>query len=155
MLIIKDQDNKSVPICNNLAANQWVDYWYYYAVGVNVFPRVDKTPIIKYKQYRNKRISEELFNDWKDSGKFNENMCCMVGKLSGHTETLQYARKGLYLNFADFDNELAIREFCNWKGQQFTLEQVAKIVFVVQHSDDPTHAHVYWIASKPMTKAKT
>ncbi len=75
----------------------------------------------------------------------------MIGKLSGHTEILQYARKGLYLNFGDFDNELAIRELCNWKGKQFTLEQLAKIVYVVQHKDS-THCHIYWISSKPMAK---
>ena len=51
-----------------------------------------------------------------------------------------------------FDNELAIKEFCNYKGRQFTLEEMAKIVYVVQHSDDQTHCHVYWLASKPMAK---
>ena len=145
-------DFNSIPVTTSpIDLNQWVDYWFY-QVGVNPLPRVEKRPIIKYKEYKNKRIPEELVNQWKEQGKFNENMCVMIGKLSGHTEILQYVRKGLYLNFADFDNELAIKEFCNWKGRQFTLEQVAKIVFVVQHSDDRSHCHVYWISSRPMAK---
>jgi hypothetical protein len=131
--------------------NDSASYWYY-EVEVNVIPRIGKIPIIPYKQYRNKRIPEELFNQWENEGRFNHNMCVMIGKLSGHTEILQYARKGLYLNFADFDNELAIREFCNWKGKQFTLEQISNIVYVVQHSDDSTHAHVYWLSSKSLPK---
>ena len=76
----------------------------------------------------------------------------MIGKLSGHTESLNHAREGLYLNFCDFDNELAIKEFCNYKGHQFTLEEMAKIVYVVQHSDDKSHCHIYWLASSPMPK---
>ena len=125
------------PIKDNLSpctANQWADDWFYNK-GTNTFPRNGKKSIIKYIQYRNKRIPEELFNEWKAQSKFNENMCIMIRKLSGHTETLNYARDGLYLNFADFDNELAIKEFCNYKGRQFTSEQMAKVVYVVQHRD--------------------
>jgi hypothetical protein len=131
--------------------NDWASYWFY-PVGVNPFPRFGKIPIVKYKEYRNKRIPDELFNEWIGQGKFNDNMCVMIGKITGHTDTLNYARKGLYLNFCDFDNELAIQEFCRYRDRQFTLEEMAKIVFVVQHSDDLTHAHVYWISSKPMPK---
>ena len=58
----------------------------------------------------------------------------------------------LYLNFADLDNQLAIDEFCTYKGKQFTIDEMAKIVFLVQHSDDPTHCHVYWLASKALAK---
>ena len=76
----------------------------------------------------------------------------MIGKLSAQTELLRYARKGLFLNFADLDNQLAIDEFCEYKGHQFTLEQMSEIVYVVQHSDDKTHCHIYWISSKPMSK---
>jgi hypothetical protein len=75
----------------------------------------------------------------------------MIGKLTGHTSTLNYARKGSYLNFADFDNQLAIDEFCTYKGHKFTLQEMAKIVFIVQHSDK-THCHFYWISSNPMPK---
>ena len=135
---------------NPKTPNDWARYWYY-TVGVNPIPRIGKIPIIKYKEYRNKRIPNELFNEWIDQGKFNENMCCIIGKLSGPTDTLNYVRKGLYLNFCDFDNELAIKEFCNWKGKQFTIEEISKIVYVVQHSDS-THCHIYWLSSKPMPK---
>ena len=78
-------------------------------------------------------------------------MCVMIGKITGHTDTLNYARKGLCLNFCDFDNELAIKEFCRYRDRQFTLEEMAKICFVVQHSDS-THCHIYWLASKPLPK---
>ena len=134
----------------SLTTNEWASDWFYFK-GANTIPRNGKIPIIKYKEYRNKRIEQELFNDWIESGKFN-NLCCMIGKLSGHTSILNYARKGLYLNFADFDNELAIKEFCEYKGRQFTLQQMAEVCYIVQHSDDPTHCHVYWISSKPMSK---
>ena len=97
-------------------------------------------------------MPEPEFIDRKNQGQYNHNMCIMIGRLSGHTEILQYVRKGLYLNFADFDNDLACREFCNYKGQQFTLQEMAQICFIVQHSDDPTHCHIYWIASSPMAK---
>ena len=144
-------DFNSIPVTTStIDVNQWVDYWFY-QVGVNPIPRDGKIPIIKFKQYRNKRLPSELFNQWEQEGKFNKNMCCMVGKLSGHTELLSYARKGLYLNFADFDNQLAIDEFCTYKGRKFSLEDMAKIVYVVQHSDK-SHCHVYWIASRPMAK---
>ena len=141
-------------ILSPCTANPWPDFWYY-DVGVNPFGRNGKIPVVKYSQYRGKLISEDEFNDSKTQGKFNHNMCIMIGGLSGHTETLQYARKGLYLNFADFDNELACREFCNYNGQQYTLEEVARTTFIVQHSDDKTHAHVYWLASKTNGQAKT
>ena len=145
-------DFNSIPVTTStIDVNQWVDYWFY-QVGVNPLPRVEKRPIIKYKEYKNKRIPEELVNQWKSEDKFNTNMCIMVGKISGHTDTLNYARKCLYLNFADLDNQLAIDEFCTYKGKQFTIDEMAKIVFLVQHSDDPTHCHVYWLASKALAK---
>ena len=131
----------------------WLDSWYYH-YGVNPFGRNGKIPVVKYGKYRGKLISEDEFNDSKTQGQFNHNMCIMIGGLSGHTELLKYARKGLYLNFADFDNELACREFCNYGGQQYTLEEVARTAFIVQHSDDRTHAHVYWLASKPMARRR-
>jgi hypothetical protein len=134
----------------SIIPSDYPNFWFN-DVGVNTFPRNAKIPIIPYKPYRNKRIPKELFNQWKSEGKFNINMCCMVGKLSGQTSTLNYARRGLYLNFCDFDNELAIKEFCTYKGRQFTLQEMARIVFIVQHSD-LTHCHVYWISSKPMPK---
>ena len=145
-------DFNSIPVTTStIHVNQWVDYWFY-QVGVNPLPRVEKRPIIKYKEYNNKRIPEELLNQWNSEDKFNNNMCIMVGKISGHTDTLNYARKGLYLNFADLDNQLAIDKFCTYKGKQFTIDEMAKIVILVQHSDDPTHCHVYWLASKALAK---
>ena len=133
-----------------LTANQWANHWFYH-VGVNTLPRYGKKAIIKYSPFRNKRIPAELFNHWKDEKKFDLNICVMVGKLSGATEIQNYVRKDLDLNFCDFDNQLAIDEFCNYKGHQFTLEQMAKICYIVQHSDK-SHCHVYWLASKAMAK---
>ena len=131
--------------------NDYPNLWFN-DIGVNTFPRNGKIPIIPYKQFRNKRIPVELFNQWKNEGRFEVNMCCMIGKLSGQTSTLNYARRGLYLNFADFDNDLAIKELCFYKGKQFILEEMARIAYIVQHADDRSHCHVYWISSKPMAK---
>ena len=55
---------------------------------------------------------------------------CNDRQTSGHTELLNCAQKGLYLNFADFDNDLAIKEFCNYNGRQFTLEEMAQVVLL-------------------------
>ena len=131
------------------------NYWAYdwYEKGLNPIPRDGKIPIIKYKMFKNQRLPQYYFDNWVTNDTFNKNnLCIMIGKLTGHTDTLNFARSGLYLNFADFDNELAIKELCCYKDRQFTLRQFSKVVYVVQHFDDPTHCHVYWLASKPMPK---
>jgi hypothetical protein len=143
-------DNKSsVP-----STTDFPDFWFN-EVGGNVFPRDGKIPIIKTKPWRNKRLPAELYNHWKQDGELDKNFCVMVGAISGPTDTLNFARSGLHLNFADFDNLLAIRELCTWKGNKHcTLQEFAKIGYVVQHSDDRTHCHIYWLASKPMPRRR-
>ena len=43
--------------------NEWADYWRYH-IGVNVIPAnsKEKTPIVAWKEFQDKPVSEEVHN---------------------------------------------------------------------------------------------
>ncbi len=128
--------------------NEYADFWRY-SIGVNVIPADtrNKVPLIKWSQWQNKPIPQELHNKWKSENVYSKGMAIILGKIWHRTDRLEY-----YLIGVDCDNALAIKEICTngVTGKVTSLEQFAKTSFVEQHNDNPHKAHIYIYAPRPI-----
>lgn len=83
--------------------NGWADYWFY-VIGANVIPAdgLNKRPIVEWKEYQNKSISEEQYQKWKDQAMFNRGFALIMGKLwRGRNGRLVYRRYRLGWRISD------------------------------------------------------
>lgn len=83
--------------------NDWADFWRY-QIGVNVIPANTrkKETYESWKEWQDKPISEDLHNEWKKSGVFNNGLAIILGKVHHNRQkeglfsysnlTLQYLR---------------------------------------------------------------
>lgn len=142
------------PTDNNANAdssmNEWANFWRN-EIGVNVLPADtrNKKPIVPWKRFEKNDVTEELHQQWLDNHLFEKGIAILCGPVR-HNER----KKGICLNCIDLDNELAKREFCNMRGVQYTLEELAERgdIIVEQHADDKTKAHVYVWSKNPFMK---
>jgi hypothetical protein len=70
-----------VTIANPNTINEWADWWRN-QIGVNVIPAIskDKTPIVKWKQFQDKPIPQEVHDQWKEQGLFDNGMAIILGR---------------------------------------------------------------------------
>lgn len=127
--------------------NAWADYWRY-VVGVNVVPMITRFKTahekLRWTDWQTKPIPEEQHEQWKSEGKFNQGMAIICGTVWHNPE-----KRGLYLNGIDADNLPAVNEFCNYKGKQFTVQELAAWTLVEQHDDAPHKMHIIVYSEKP------
>lgn len=123
--------------------DDWVDFWRY-QIGVNVIPADTRRKITyeTWSEWQDKPIPQELHDEWKKSGAFNNGIAIILGKVWHNPR-----RTNLYLIGIDLDNQKAIEEVAV-NG----LEDLAKHVIVEQHKDDLTKAHVLLYSRKPSPK---
>ena len=128
--------------------NEWADFWRY-QIGVNVIPANtrEKRTWIPWSQYQDNPILETQHEQWKQNNAFKDGMAIIPGKVWHNT-----AKKGLYFIFIDLDNQKAIDEFCTRNGVTTPLTELAKVMIIEQHRDDPTKAHAYCYSIHPFTK---
>lgn len=127
--------------------NAWADYWYY-SIGVNVIPAdtKKKKTWVKWSEWQDKPIPEEVYEQWKSEGQFNNGIAIIVGKI------WRGCHEGKYLIFVDCDNQRAIEEFCTRNGKQTSLQKIATKFLVEQHKDNTSKAHIYFISEIPFPK---
>ena len=103
--------------------NTWADYWRY-VIGVNVVPMIVRGKTahagLDWTEWQTKPIPEEQHNKWKSEGKFNDGMAIICGTVWHNP-----SKKGLQCNAIDADNPPAIKEICNYKGKQITIQELA------------------------------
>ncbi len=126
-------------------SNVWADYWYK-TIKVNVIPfdTKNRKPIFSsYKDYQNKRISIEDFEQWKKGGLFDHGMAIYPGRI--------YSEDGetLYLVVLDFDRKKGMEEFGNCWERDMTIKELAQRTIVEQHEDNLDRAHVYFLSPIP------
>jgi len=93
----------------------------------------------KWGQYQGKHLPNEVFADWISANKFDEGIAVMMGKLDkGEFE-------GMYLTCIDTDNILGTFEILS----RNTRTSIKKL-YIEQHLDDPTRAHVFIITTNPI-----
>jgi hypothetical protein len=129
--------------------NDWADFWRY-RIGVNVIPAdtKNKAIYIKWSEWQDMPIPEELYNKWKDQNMFSNGMAVILGKVWHNKQ-----KSGLYLNGIDADNLKAVQEICSRNGMAVTLQELAQWTLVEQHPDDTNRAHVYiYSQHKPFAK---
>jgi hypothetical protein len=134
---------------NNATANEKADFLHN-ELHLNVIPADparSKGTTIKWGHFQHERVSDEQHEQWKQEGDFNKGMAIITGK-TWHTN-LDY---DVHLTSIDFDNELAIKEFCALFGPKATLEKLAKYLLIEQRPDDKTRAHVYFFTRKQTKK---
>lgn len=78
-------------------------FWFY-EIGANTLPANsrNKKPSVKWKQYEDKPIPEEIFEEWIRLDMFRDGIAVVCGKL------FRGKYKGMWLNVIDCDNKLAI-----------------------------------------------
>ena len=124
--------------------NKWADFWHY-VIGVNVIPAntKEKATYENWSQWQDKPIPDELHEQRKRNGEYNEGIAIITGQI------WRDKNKGKYLNGIDCDNKKAIEEICNKDGKTISLEELAKWTIVEQHKDNPDKAHIYIMSTKP------
>ena len=116
--------------------NQWVNFWYY-NVGMNVIPTnaEKKLPIVKWSQYQNESIAEELLTQWIHEERFKNG----IGVITGKIWRGRHADK--YLTAVDLDNKLAIDEFSNCGGTKVRWQDIT----FTETRDGKDKLHLYFI----------
>ena len=128
--------------------NEWADFWRY-DIGVNVIPADTRRKVTyeSWAEWQDKPIPEELYNEWKASGAFNNGIAIIIGKVWHNPH-----KTGLFLIGIDLDNQKAIEEICSRNGNTISLLQLSQWTLVEQHLDDPSKAHVLIYSQKPFPK---
>jgi hypothetical protein len=129
--------------------NDAADFWRN-SVGVNVIGANTKEKVTyeSWKKWQDKAIPQELHDQWKASGAFNNGIAIILGKVYHNKQ-----KEDLYLIGIDCDNAKAIEEICTSKDDKtISLVQLAESVIVEQHLDDPTKAHILFYSHKPFPK---
>jgi hypothetical protein len=123
--------------------NDWADFWRY-QIGVNIIPANTrkKETYESWKEWQDNPIREDLHDEWKASGAFNNGMAVVLGEVWHNP-----IKKELYLIGIDLDNQKAIEEVA-MNG----LDDLARNVIVEQHYDDTTKAHIFLYSHKPFPK---
>jgi hypothetical protein len=141
---------ESDPNIPSAAVDVNADFWRY-EIGVNVLPAINKIAIVKWSEWQDNPIPEELHNQWKAEGLFDKGMAVITGKV-WHRED----RKHLFLVGIDADNRKAIDEFCSRNGKTITLQEFAANTLVEQHEDKPDRVHIYFYTTdRSLVKAVT
>jgi hypothetical protein len=126
----------------------WARFWFH-LIGVNALPQPtmtrDKTKFTNWRDWQNKPIPEDTFEQWIKEGKFRqaEGICIILGKI------WRGEHAGKYLWFVDCDNKKMIDELLAALGYE-SLEDMAKDYIVEQHKDDQTRAHIYGYSDIPL-----
>lgn len=126
-----------------------IDFWFY-NIGVNVFPgfTINKQPKkIKWTEWQDKPIPDDVYEDWKKSGTFNDG-CAIIAGMIWHGEY-----KGKFLACIDIDNASGIKVFLSKFGKVDTLVKLSEKTIVEQHLDARDEkVHIYFIVEKPVSK---
>ena len=125
-----------------------INFWFY-TIGVNVIPAVstNKIPKVKWSDWQYKPIPDEVYEDWKKSGDFNDG-CAIIAGMIWRGE---YKEK--FLACIDIDNALGIKVFLSKFGEVDTLVKLSQKTIVEQHLDASNEkAHIYFIVEKPLSK---
>lgn len=132
--------------------NDWADFWYHNR-KCNVIPYDTKNriPVIRsYKEYQNKRIPADVFEEWKSKGLFEKGMAIFPGKIYLDTKDDDDDRKeDVYLVAIDLDKKEAIEEFCSLNGKTITCNELADKTILEQHKDNLDKAHAYMLSPIP------
>lgn len=134
-----------------LGPNDWADFWYHKR-KCNIFPYDTKNriPVISsYKEYQNKRIPEDVFENWKKKGLFEPGMAIFPGKIYLDPKEEDGTSNALYLIAIDLDRKEAIEEFCSLNGKTITCNDLAQKTIFEQHKDNLERAHVYILSPIP------
>ena len=125
----------------------WAEYWYS-VVGVNVIPAdtKNKRTFIKWSEWQLKPIPEELHQQWKNTGAYNNGIAVIVGRV------WRGDNAGKYLIFIDCDNQKAIDEFCTRSNVEVSLETIAQQFIVEQHQDSKNKCHIFFYSEIPFIK---
>jgi P4 family phage/plasmid primase-like protien len=120
-------------------------------IGVNTIPAdtKNKKPFINWKEYQEKPVSEETFEQWKRDDAFEKGLAIIPGKI------WRGKNKGKYLIAIDIDKEKGLREFLTINGKFTTIEEFASKTLVEQRRDNNNRAHLFFISPIPFPSKGT
>jgi hypothetical protein len=124
-----------------------IDFWAH-DIGVNLIPANtrSKRTYEEWSQWQDKPIPNEILEEWKKNGKFDQGCAIIAGKI------WRGPYKGKYLCCIDIDNKSGFDNFLQQFGDNYTLERLTEKTIVEWHPDDKNRAHIYFIVEKPLSK---
>jgi len=125
--------------------NDFADFWRN-QIGVNVIPAVTKTkiPKVKWAEWQDKPIPQELHDEWKSKNMFDDGLAVICGQVFHNAE-----HKGKWLNGTDLDNQKGIDVLCT-QG----IKKAAAHTLIEQHSNK-AKGHIYFYTKDRPIKGKT
>ena len=128
--------------------NNWSDFWRY-NIGVNVIPADTKNKVtnVKWSEWQDRPIPEEVHNTWKQKDDFSKGLAIIPGKV-WHKQD----KKHLYFIFIDADKREGIQELFTRNGRTISLEKISEKFLVEQHKDNLNKAHVYFYSPIPFVQ---
>ena len=123
-----------------MTPKEYADLWRN-EIGVNVIPAISKTkkPIVTWAEWQDKPIPQEIHDEWKTLGKFDQGMAVICGKVFHNKE-----HENKWLNGIDCDNKKGIEVMC-----PSGLEKIAGITIVEQHANKDK-CHIYFYTKDPI-----
>lgn len=130
-----------------ISSTKDIDFWFY-TIGVNIIPAnsLNKIPKVRWTEWQDKPIPDEVYEDWKASGAFNDGCAIIVGII------WRGKQRGKYLTCIDIDNKKGKEEVLSKFGKLDTYVKLAEKTIVEQHLDVKDKSHIYFIVEKPLTK---
>jgi hypothetical protein len=126
--------------------NTEADFWFN-EKGINIFPLDNgKVTYENWSKYQEIAIPDEIYEEWKQTGRFTKGIILMPGKVwRGENK-----EEGLYFVGIDFDKELGLNEFCNII--KISIDELKQKFIVEQHEGDTNNSfHVYFYSEIPFT----
>lgn len=130
-----------------LNLNNYIEFWH--NLGINIIPSdsKNKKPLVNWKEWQNKSIPKDTYENWKKDNLFDKGCSLITGKI------LYGLYKGKYLVVIDIDNKKGIEEFLFYFPESKTLEKLAVHTIVEQHEDAKDEkVHIYFITDKQIEK---
>ena len=123
-----------------MTPNEYADFWRH-EIGVNVIPANSKKkiPLTEWKEYQTQPIPQEIHDEWKSKGLFNQGMAVICGQVFHNKEHLNK-----WLNGIDCDNKLGLDVMC-----PSGIDKIASITIVEQHKNK-NKCHIYFYTKDPI-----
>lgn len=142
-ILIQNYSIEEKPFASTLVEGKdyhdaWADFWRH-CIGINVIP-VDsrkKKPLVRWKPWQDKPVSEAQFDEWKSKGLFTNGLAFIPGRV-WHRED----KKQLFFVSIDADTSVAIEELGTRTGKTISLRRISEKFLVEQHKDNLNRAHI-------------
>src|SRR6187431_2266222 len=117
-------DNKCITSMNDAADVCFYD------IGINIIPTNNKIPIEKYERWLTEEMPSEIHEHYKRNNMYKDGFAMVNGLI------YRGFKKEKYIHAIDSDSKEATKLVCNFKGVDFTPEQLSEKGFLIQRNSE-------------------